>query len=80
MEPAARIRQIVLTTDVGELEGWPRVPVQISDLDQLSDVLDMWGVRKKPSQLDVERALDRYAVWVGPGMAVRRLKGARRDR
>jgi len=49
--------QIVLTMDVGDLDGWPRIPVQINDLDQLSDVLDMWGVTNRPSQLDVERAL-----------------------
>jgi hypothetical protein len=64
-EPGYRIRQIVLTADVGELEGWPRVPVQISDLDQLSDVLDGWGIRHKPNPLDVEDAIDLHAVWIG---------------
>src|SRR4029450_7795885 len=79
LEPAAKIGQIVLTADVGDIDGWPRIPVQISDLDQLSDVLDIWGVRNKPSQLDVERAIDRHAVWIGRGVAVRRMKGARWD-
>ncbi|MET0660821.1 MAG: hypothetical protein ABW110_21990 [Steroidobacteraceae bacterium] len=80
LESAADIRQIVLATDEGDLDGWPRIPVQISDLDQLSDVLDGWGVKNKPSQLDVEQAVDRHAVWIGRGMAVRLMKGARWDR
>ena len=47
-------------------------------LDHLSDVLDGWGVKNKPSELDVERALDRHAVWIGRGVAVRRVKDARK--
>jgi hypothetical protein len=75
----AEIRQAVLEAGEGNL-NWPRIPVEIDDLDQLPDVLEGWGVSRKPSQLDVQRALNRYAVWVGRGLAVRRLKGARRDR
>jgi hypothetical protein len=67
----------VLTADVGDLEGWPRVPVQISDLDQLSDVLDGWGIRHKPNPIDVEDALDLHSVWIGQGLAVRRVKSAK---
>ena len=55
--------------------GWPRIPVEIDDLDQLGDILDGWGVAKKPSQLDVQRALDRHGGWVGGIVAVRKLKG-----
>jgi hypothetical protein len=48
---------------------------------QLADILDWWGIRlARASQLDVQRALDRHAVWVGDQVAVRRLKGVRRDR
>ena len=80
LKSAAEIRQIVLATDEGDLDGWLRIPIQIDDLDQLSDVLDMWGVRNRPSQLDVERALDRNAVWVGRGLAVRCVKGVKHIR
>jgi hypothetical protein len=41
--------------------------MEIDDLDQVSDVLDGWGIAKKPSQLDVQRALDFNAVWIGRG-------------
>jgi hypothetical protein len=80
LESMANIRKIVLTSDVGELDGWPRIPIQIDDLDQLSDVLDMWGVRNRPCQLDVERAVDRHAVWIGRGVAVRCVKGVKHIR
>jgi hypothetical protein len=75
----ADIRQIVLCMQEGDI-NWPRMPVEIDDLDQLSDVLDSWGIVKKPSALDVQNALDRHEVWVGRGLAVRQLKKARRDR
>jgi hypothetical protein len=75
-----KIRQTVLQAGEGNNPDWPRIPVEIDDLDQLGDILDSWGVVKKPSQLDVQRALDHHAIWVGRGLAVRRLKGARRDR
>jgi hypothetical protein len=75
----ADVRQIVLSMQEGDI-NWPSIPVEIDDLDQLGDVLDSWGVLKKPSQLDVQRALDFHAVWVGREVAVRHLKGARRDR
>jgi hypothetical protein len=75
----AEIRQAVLEAGEGNL-NWPRIPVEIDDLDQLPDVLEGWGVSRKPSQLDVQRALNRYAVWVGGIVAVRGLKGAKRDR
>jgi hypothetical protein len=78
-ESIAEIRQIVLSTGEGELV-WPRIPVQIDDLEQLGDVLDGWGVKVTPSQLDVQNALDRYQVWVRWGVAVRQIRGARRDR
>ena len=57
--------------------GWPGMPVEIERLDQLSDV-DRWSIVKKPRQLDVQRALDRHAVCVGWGVAVRQIKGAKR--
>jgi hypothetical protein len=79
LEPIAEIRQAVLEAGEGDLDC-PRIPVEIDDLDQLPDVLDSWGMGPKPSQLDVQRALDRHAVWVGQGLAVRRLSGARRNR
>jgi hypothetical protein len=60
--------------------NWPRIPVEIDDLEQLADVLEGWGISARPGQLDVQNALDRYAVWVRQGVAVRQLKGARRDR
>jgi hypothetical protein len=70
LQSVAEIRQVVLQASEGE-----RIPVEIDDLDQLGDILDSWGVVKKPSQLDVQRALDRHAVWVGGIVAVRKLKG-----
>jgi hypothetical protein len=75
----ADIRQIVLSMQEGDI-NWPRMPMEIDDLDQLSDVLDSWGIVKKPNPLDVQRALDFHAVWIGRGLAVRQLKKARRDR
>ena len=79
LEAVAEIRRIVLEAGEGDLD-WPRIPVEIDDLDQLPDVLESWGVKVRPSPLDVQRALDLHAVWVRQGVAVRRLKGARRDR
>jgi len=77
--PEADIRQIVLSMDEGDI-NWPSIPVEIDDLDEIGDVLDSWGVLKKPSQWDVQRALDYHAVWVGREVAVRQLRKARRDR
>jgi hypothetical protein len=76
LEPVAEIRRTVLEAGEGNL-NWPRIPVEIDDLDQLPDVLEGWGVSSKPCELDVRRALDRYAVWIGGVVAVRRLKRTR---
>jgi hypothetical protein len=51
------------------------IPVEIDGLDQLPDVLESWGTSSKPSELDVQRTLDCHAVWVGRGVAIRRLSG-----
>ena len=59
LEAVAEIRRTVLEAGEGNLD-WPRIPVEIDDLDQLADVLDGWGISNKPSQLDVKGALDRW--------------------
>jgi hypothetical protein len=69
----AEIRQAVLEAGEGNLD-WPRIPVEIDDLGQLRDVLEGWGIKAIPGQLNVQRALDRHAVWVGRGVAVRGAK------
>ena len=79
--PAAEVRKMVLEMGEGELNG-PHIPMEIDDLEQLGEVLEGWGMKlpTRSSPLDVERALDRYQVWLGGRVAVKRLKGARRDR
>jgi hypothetical protein len=77
----AEIRKTVLET--GEVElCWPRIPIEIDDLDQLADVLEGWGVTRPvgASAVNIERALDRSQVWTAGGIAVRRLRGARRKK
>ena len=79
--PAAEVRKMVLEMGEGELNG-PHIPMEIDDLEQLREVLDVWGMKLpvRYSPLDVERALDRYQVWVAGRVAVKRLRAARRDR
>jgi hypothetical protein len=79
--PTAEVRKLVLEMEEGELNG-PHIPMEIDDLEQLREVLEVWGMKPpvRSSRLDVERALDRHQVWVAGRVAVRRLRGARRDR
>ena len=80
--PHAEIRNMILNMEAGELSG-PHIPVEIDSLEQLAYVLeDIWRMKLpvRSSPLDVERALDRWEVWTSGRVAIRRLRGARRDR
>ena len=80
--PHTEIRKMVLDLEVGDLFG-DRIPMEIDDLERLGEALEMCWRMKRParsSSLDVERHLDRYQVWIGGRVAIRRLRGARRDR
>jgi len=80
--PHAEIRQMILEMREGELFG-DRIPFELDDLERLGEALETCWRMKRParsSPVDVERALDRYQVWVSGRVAVRRLGGARRDR
>jgi hypothetical protein len=79
--PHIEIRKMVLELGEGELTG-SHIPMEIETLDELADVLDGWGMKApaRSSPLDVERSLDRFQVWIGGRVAVRRLKGVRRNR
>ena len=80
--PHTEIRQLVLEMGEGELTFSAHIPIEISDLEELEQALDVWGMKRpaRSSPLDVERALDRFQVWISGRVAVRRLGGARRDR